>query len=319
MSTPHEETTSPIRGTSPVQESPCHDDDPDAVMRRMTQREKQIQFGYNTEGHANMMRLIKSDPRLCNGGVLPLEPPSADMRSSKRNWDMLIRKWRRALHMFDHIFIDGEDDEKTTLNNIVELQRQQWVSSTYTERPKIKRIRIRSEDIHAARASDCVPQRLPVEEALVPLLRSRAHWDPVYTLCPETQYGSPQNSGIKILIAPVNPLGAGESPIQSRSPSPPTLPRYATASSEVRVGGTSPFGKMRFGGSSPLPPAFDMTPTPSNKREAFGCFRDDGRSPSPERRGVHGRSPKNLSAPRGRGAGTSPTAPRGGGLSSRFA
>ena len=33
---------------------------------------------------------------------------------TKRTWDMLARKWRRALHMFDHVFIHGEDDRQVS-------------------------------------------------------------------------------------------------------------------------------------------------------------------------------------------------------------
>lgn len=136
--------------------------------RRSNQRSKQISFGFNTVGFHNMNRLIRADPRLANGGILPILPPPADLDITKRTWDVFIRKWRRALHMFDHVFIEGEDDAETTLEATVEAQRCQWRNS---QAPAQSRIRYSPDELLAMRNHPNVPTQIPVDEDLRTLLK----------------------------------------------------------------------------------------------------------------------------------------------------
>lgn len=60
-------------------------------VRRRSQREKQISYGYVTDGYKNMIKLITHDPLLRSGGVIPLSPPDVNL-GSKRTWDIQLRK-----------------------------------------------------------------------------------------------------------------------------------------------------------------------------------------------------------------------------------
>ena len=75
---------------------------------RLAQRTKQIMYGENTPGYVNFMKALEKHPELFKGCV-PVKP-SVMQKCSKRSWDGQIRKWRRALHMYD--FVDFEDDEQ---------------------------------------------------------------------------------------------------------------------------------------------------------------------------------------------------------------
>jgi hypothetical protein len=147
----------------------CADED-----RRKAQRDKQISYGYNTVGYHNMSRLIKSDPRLANGGILPLQPPPADLDATKRTWDVLIRKWRRALHMFDHVFIEEEDAATTTMQAVVDAQRREWLRDENSGVRVDSRVSISPKQLLAARESRRVPSKIPVDDELRGLLRSDA-------------------------------------------------------------------------------------------------------------------------------------------------
>ncbi|KAG5476960.1 hypothetical protein LSCM1_05294 [Leishmania martiniquensis] len=175
--------------------------------RRRSQREKQIQFGYATEGYTNMKRLIAHDPLLRSGGLLPLSPPEI-VKGSKRLWDIQLRKWRRALHMFDYVFIDGEDDPATRAT-VLEEQRQQWVSEAFTEMPREARLRIDLDTLRHVQHSSTVPRKIPVEDDLRCILRSDDCYESVRSVVPQSASSltkgtdiSPLEAGIKIHIAP---------------------------------------------------------------------------------------------------------------------
>ncbi|PWU96417.1 hypothetical protein C3747_258g4 [Trypanosoma cruzi] len=176
--------------------------------RRTAQREKQISYGFVTEGYRNMVKLVESDPLLKSGGILPLSPPDLN-KGSKRTWDVSLRKWRRALHMFDNVFIENEDASPTTLESVIENQRLQWVSPLFTQEPKERRVRLSTEKIKEARNSIYVPKRLPVEESLKIILRSEDFYEPVTNVVPPSASSlirgtdiSPLDAGIKIYLTP---------------------------------------------------------------------------------------------------------------------
>jgi len=71
----------------------------EADKRRISQRDKQIQYGYVTEGYKNYLRLCPKDERK------PGDPqtPNVFQKCSKRSWDGQIRIWRRSLHNLTNV------------------------------------------------------------------------------------------------------------------------------------------------------------------------------------------------------------------------
>jgi len=63
----------------------------------LNRRQKQIDYGKNTEGYARYCKLI---PRRKRGIYDPVTPPM-NLRCSRRTWDGMIRAWRRQLHSWD--------------------------------------------------------------------------------------------------------------------------------------------------------------------------------------------------------------------------
>jgi hypothetical protein len=201
----------PAAGTSPNHASRARKPSPSGNSpdedRRRSQRDKQISFGYATDGYSNMERLIRHDPLLKSGGLLPLSPPTV-LKGSKRIWDIQLRKWRRALHMFDYVFIDGEDDPATRAN-VLEEQRQQWVSEAFQGTPRELRKRISLSELRAVQHVPAVPTKIPVEEDLRCILRNEDAYESVRSVVPQSASSltkgtdiSPLEAGIKIHIAP---------------------------------------------------------------------------------------------------------------------
>lgn len=177
--------------------------------RRKRQREKQVEFGLSTEGYTNMIRLVEHDPLLQSGNILPLEPPHI-RGGSKRAWDIQLRKWRRALHMFDFVFIDGTQEE---YESCVEEQRKQWVSVGFADTPKSQRLKLGMKELLQARRSPLVPKRIPVGSELRVILRSAERYESVRSVVPQSASSitrgtdiSPLAAGIKIHIAPSSAL-----------------------------------------------------------------------------------------------------------------
>ncbi|XP_049851240.1 histone RNA hairpin-binding protein-like [Schistocerca gregaria] len=64
---------------------------------RLLQREKQIRYGYNTEGYKIYISKVPKSQRTHD---MP-RTPNKYQPCSKRSWDGQIRKWRRDLHKWD--------------------------------------------------------------------------------------------------------------------------------------------------------------------------------------------------------------------------
>lgn len=64
---------------------------------RISQREKQIKFGYNTVGYARYLSLVPKEERKAG---MP-QTPDKHQLCSKRSFDGQVRKWRRMLHEWD--------------------------------------------------------------------------------------------------------------------------------------------------------------------------------------------------------------------------
>jgi hypothetical protein len=89
---------SPARPISPLDE------------QRLTQRQKQIDYGYRTVGYLRYRLFVAKDQRK------PEHPrtPKKTQCCSKRSWDGQLKKWRRDLHLWDP---DNSDAFKALLNS----------------------------------------------------------------------------------------------------------------------------------------------------------------------------------------------------------
>eukprot|EP00667_Euglena_gracilis_P008077 EG_transcript_8176 len=86
---------------------------------RLEQRIKQIAYGENTRGFTNLMKVLEKDPSLVKG-CIPVKP-AIHQKCSKRSWDGQVRKWRRALHMYDYVdFGESEEQSKEVREALVE-------------------------------------------------------------------------------------------------------------------------------------------------------------------------------------------------------
>ncbi|GLJ40568.1 hypothetical protein SUGI_0837350 [Cryptomeria japonica] len=64
---------------------------------KLSQRQKQIDYGKNTLGYERYLELVPRNKRLKN------DPHTPEIKQvcSKRSWDGQVKKWRRRLHEFD--------------------------------------------------------------------------------------------------------------------------------------------------------------------------------------------------------------------------
>uniref|UniRef100_A0A7S4GC65 Histone RNA hairpin-binding protein RNA-binding domain-containing protein n=1 Tax=Eutreptiella gymnastica TaxID=73025 RepID=A0A7S4GC65_9EUGL len=86
---------------------------------KLEQRKKQIAYGEITRGYINFMKMSQRDPSLLKGCV-PVKPV-INQKCSKRSWDGQLKKWRRALHMYDYVdFDESEEQSKEVREALVE-------------------------------------------------------------------------------------------------------------------------------------------------------------------------------------------------------
>ena len=65
--------------------------------KKLEQRQKQIDYGKNTEGYTNYIRLY---PKVKRTRDMP-KTPDKTIGYSHRRWLGLLTKWRKSLHQFD--------------------------------------------------------------------------------------------------------------------------------------------------------------------------------------------------------------------------
>mmetsp|Transcript_17358 Transcript_17358/g.22572 ORF Transcript_17358/g.22572 Transcript_17358/m.22572 type:complete len:229 (+) Transcript_17358:40-726(+) len=65
--------------------------------RRLTQRRKDIQYGKNTLGYERYIRMVPKNERKRSDPMTP----DIEMKASKRQFDGIVKAWRRRLHEWD--------------------------------------------------------------------------------------------------------------------------------------------------------------------------------------------------------------------------
>ncbi|EGC35918.1 hypothetical protein DICPUDRAFT_151672 [Dictyostelium purpureum] len=76
--------------------------------RILIARQKQIDYGKNTQGYKNYIELLNSNPNFMNE-TNNVKIPCIFQKCSKRSFDGQIKKWRRFLHQFDDNFSSDSD------------------------------------------------------------------------------------------------------------------------------------------------------------------------------------------------------------------
>eukprot|EP01121_Diplochlamys_sp_Union-15-3_P007072 TRINITY_DN176_c0_g1_i1.p1 TRINITY_DN176_c0_g1~~TRINITY_DN176_c0_g1_i1.p1 ORF type:complete len:356 (-),score=65.93 TRINITY_DN176_c0_g1_i1:26-1042(-) len=106
-------TTPPNRNSNRSKTNSVDNKEKETDQHRLEQRQKQIDYGYNTEGYKNYIAQVPKNSR--KKGML--KTPEKTQKCSKRSWDGQIRKWRRQLHEWDSTPAGTDEMSKKSLDS----------------------------------------------------------------------------------------------------------------------------------------------------------------------------------------------------------
>lgn len=131
------------RGKAPTEDS----------ARRLEQREKQLSYGYVTQGYQNYIKQIPKEDR----GADDPKTPNARQVCSKRSWDGQLALWRRQLHKWDDEGVDSTTDDTP--------KRAPSVHVTAEEREELAKIRLAAKTKGQEKKASSGENSTPVKES----------------------------------------------------------------------------------------------------------------------------------------------------------